>query len=529
MRVLICLLLTAFAQMSLAQNLRSGGVLKPEQALMDIRHYTIALDVNIDTQSIDGYTEIDLITKQATQVLLFDLVHLLKVKKVWVNKKEQTFSQADDLINISLTSSLPAGKAIVKIQYGGKPGLAERAPWIGGFQWAEDSLGNPWVAITCQSEGAKIYYPCKDHPSDEPNEGADLMITVPKGLYVAGPGLLKDVSTRGNKSTYHWKTSYTINNYSIVFNIGKYKTVTRPFTSVGGKTIPMQVYLLEEHQHRAQSLLDIFERSVRVHEKYFGEYPWAKEKLAVCETPHLGMEHQTLNAYGNKFRYVQVGGKSSDWLLHHELGHEWWGNKVTGIDWADMWIQEGICTYGDHLYTREYEGEAGYLKRMQQTARGTQNQKAVVQGKDLDTDVVYHGDIYGKGAFFLHTIRYIIGDDVFFPTLKKLATDPAYTYDHLVNTDDVEKLFSTASGKDLKPVFDFYLRTTNKLDVVVTQTGDNKYLLKLENFNGTLPIDVVSDSGKRQYMLTHEGISLTSKTVPVIDPDVYYLKRVILE
>lgn len=521
-----CVLLSLTMQ---AQNLRSGGVLKPEQAIMDIRHYTVALDVDTEQQSLDGYAEIDLVLSQPTDILLFDLVHLLTVKKVWVNKKEQPFSQADDLIRITPAAKVPAGKVHIRIAYGGKPGIAERAPWVGGFQWAKDSLGNPWVAITCQSEGAKIYYPCKDHPSDEPNEGADLIITVPKGLYVAGPGLLRNVSAKGNKSTYHWKTNYTINNYSIVFNIGKYTVATREYTTLNGHKVPMQFYVLEEHKHRANHLLDIFERSVRVQEKYFGEYPWIKEKLAICETPHLGMEHQTLNAYGNKFRYTKAGGQDFDWLLHHELGHEWWGNKVTGIDWADMWIQEGICTFGDHLYTREADGEEAYRKRMQQTARAIKNEKAVVQGKNLDTDVVYHGDIYGKGAFFMHTIRYVIGDAIFFPTLKKLATDPKYTYDNLVSTDDVEQLFSQASGQNLKPLFDFYLRTINKLDVLVKQTGDNKYQVQLVNFDAAIPMDIKTNAGVQRTTLSKAGITITSTTTPVIDPEVFYLKRVIYE
>jgi hypothetical protein len=92
---------------------------------------------------------------------------------------------------------------------------------------------------------------------------------------------------------------------------------------------------------------------------------------------------------------------------------------------------------------------------MQQTARATQNKAPVVQGKDLDTDVVYTGDIYGKAAFFRHTPCYVIGEEIFSPTFKKLTTDPKYTYDNLVNTDDVEELFSTASNQNLKPLFDF--------------------------------------------------------------------------
>ena len=291
----------------------------------------------------------------------------------------------------------------------------------------------------------------------------------------------------------------------------------------------MQFYVLEEHKNKAQHHLDLFEQSARMMEKYFGEYPFVKEKMAICETPHLGMEHQTLNAYGNQFRYTKVGGKDFDWLMHHEFGHEWWGNKVTDIDWADMWIQEGICSFGDALYTREAEGEDAYIKRMQQTARATQNKVPIVQGKDLDTDVVYIGDIYGKGAFFMHTLRYVVGDELFFPTLKKLATDPKYTYDNLVDTDDVEELFSTAANQNLKPLFDFYLRTINKLEVNVKQVGDMKYQIQFLNYDGALPIDIKTDAGTQRTTIDKKGITITNSTWPVIDPNVYYLKKVIQE
>jgi aminopeptidase N len=529
MRSLLLFLLTISTITSFAQNLKSGGVLKPEQAVMDIRHYTVSLDVDPVQKSINGFTEIDLNLTQPSNALLFDLVNLMKVTRITVNKKQQSFTHENDLIKIAFSTNLLPGKVKVKIEYGGKPGIAERAPWTGGFQWEKDSLGRDWVAITCQGEGAKIFFPCKDHPSDEPNEGADLMITVPKGLFVAGPGMLQTMKPSSTgKTTFHWKTNYTINNYSILFNVGAYKIASRSYTTVKGNTVPMQFYVLDYHLKKADHHLDLFERSAQVLEKYFGEYPFVKEKMAICETPHLGMEHQTLNAYGNQFRYQKIGGKDFDWLLHHEFGHEWWANKVSNIDWADMWIQEGICSFGDALYTRELEGEESYLKRMAQTARATQNEKPVVQGKDLDTDVAYIGDIYGKGAFFMHTLRYVMGDENFFPTLKKLATDPNYTYDHQINTDDVEHLFSIESKRDLKPLFDFYLRTTNKLEINVKQ-GYDDYTIKILNFDMALPIEIQTDSGIQKIILDKKGTKVKSATMPVVDPKVYYLKKVTYE
>jgi aminopeptidase N len=241
------------------------------------------------------------------------------------------------------------------------------------------------------------------------------------------------------------------------------------------------------------------------------------------------MEHQTLIAYGNQYRYTQVGGQDFDWLLNHEFGHEWWANKVTNSDWAHMWIQEGICSFGDALYFRDMEGEASYLHRMASIALKTGNKIPIVQGDAIDSDQAYHGDIYGKGAFFMHTLRFVLGDEIFFPTLKQLATDPKYTYDHTVTTDDVEKLFSLASRRDLKPLFDLFLRTPDKLDISVKQRDANKYTISLSNLDMTIPVDIVTNEGTKRLTIGKTPVEFTSTTPPVIDPKVYYLKRVIIE
>ena len=514
---------------SSAQELTSGGKLKPEQAIMDVRHYTIALNLDFKQRTIDGSATIDVIMAQPTHVLLFDLLDSLNISQVLVNNKKQPFEYKNNLIRINLANELPAGKASVKVIYGGKPHVARRPPWDDGFIWSRDSTGHQWMAITAEGTGGKLYFPCKDHPSDEPNEGVDLIITVPKDLIVAGPGLLQKVTKHGETATFHWKTNYSINNYSILFNVGDFAVVSRKYTTIDGHVTPLQFYVLKEHLSKAEHHLDIFEKTIHEQEKYFGEYPWAKEKIAICETPHLGMEHQTMNAYGNKFQYTKVGGTDYDGLMHHEFGHEWWGNKVTAKDWADYWIHEGICTYGDALYIREFEGKDAYVKFFKRSALSFDNKVPIIIGKDIDEEAAYNGDIYGKGAFFMHTICYIMTDSLFFPALKKFVTSPQYTYDNLVNTDDVEQFFSKESEKDLKPLFDLYLRSVNKLEVHIKQQPRDKYLIQLDNISIPLPIDVTTDAGTKRMMVDGKGIRVDSKTIPVIDADTYYLKKVIME
>lgn len=184
-KALLALIFLANVCVYAQSTFTSGGKIKPEQAIMDIRHYTIALDVDISKKFISGYTVIDFNLSQPTNILLFDLLDSFNVQNVFVNGKKFPFVYKNNLIMINLPAALPVGHVSVKVEYNGNPHVAIRPPWDDGFTWATDSSGNPWVAITEAASGGKLYFPCKDHPSDEPNEGVDLIITVPKGLVVA--------------------------------------------------------------------------------------------------------------------------------------------------------------------------------------------------------------------------------------------------------------------------------------------------------------------------------------------------------
>jgi hypothetical protein len=122
-----------------------------------------------------------------------------------------------------------------------------------------------------------------------------------------------------------------------------------------------------------------------------------------------------------------------------------------------------------------------------------------------------------------------MGDEIFFPTLKKLATDPKYTYDNTVTTADVEKLFSSAYGKSLEPLFHLFLYTTNKLEVYIKQTKENEYQVKLLNLDMTIPVDIQTNSGIQRVMVDKKGITINSTSFIQVDPKVFYLKKVTME
>ena len=524
-----CLFVSAQNNLDLSY-LSSGGKLKPLQAIMDIRHYDILLNVDIDNKTIQGNTIVTLNLSKATDTILLDLVHLLTVQQIKVNKQKVAFEQRDDKIYISSKNAFAVGKQIVDIQYGGAPPVAVKPPWLGGFTWAKDSLGNPWVSINIQKEGGRMYFPCKDHPSDEPNEGVDMHITVPKGLIVAGPGCLQKTLTNGSTTTFHWETNYTISNYCIVFNIGKYVVAKDTYTTINGNLVPIEFYVLEEDTMHAKKVIETKKRDTKILEKYFGEYPWYKEKIGVAEVPNSGMEHQTMITFNNKFEYKKVGNEDYSDNLFHEYAHEWWANKVTNKDWAHMWIQEGIGTYAEALAHLDLGGEDAYLEIMARFKKSIKYKKPMVGGEELSEDETYAGnDIYTKGAFFMHSLRYVMGDAQFFPTLKKLATAPEYTYDNFVTSTDVEQLFSNAAGRSLKPLFDFYLRTTQRLEFNVKEIGFRQYQIIQSNYFMDLPLDILVDGKIEKLTISKEGVKVKSKIPPVIDPIGYYLKKVIIE
>lgn len=510
--------------------LTTGGKLQPLQAIMDIRHYTITLNVDIATQSISGSTEVMLNLSKKTDTILLDLIHLYKVTKISVNNKAAAYYQHDDKIFITAAAGFETGSQKVYVEYSGIPPVAIRPPWDGGFTWKKDSAGYDWVSINIQGEGGKMYYPCKDHPSDEPNDGADLKITVPGPLVVAGPGLLMNVSTKKNTATYHWKTKYTISNYCILFNIGKYKVYKDELTTIAGNKVPIEYYVLEVDTMHAKKVIETKKRDTKILEKYFGEYPWPKEKIGIAEVPNSGMEHQTMITFDNKFLYKTINGQEYSANLFHEYAHEWWANKVTNKDWAHMWIQEGIATYAEALAMLEIGGQEAYDAIIAGHRRNSRNKKAIVPaGDEITEEVVYSGgDIYGKGSFFMHSLRYLIGDEIFFPALKKLSTDPQYTYDNFVTTMDVEKLFSTASGKDLKPFFDFFLRTTDILDITVKEVGYQKFQIKQNNFFMPLPFEITANGKTNRTIIPGNGIIVNSALPPQVDAKGYYLKKVTL-
>ncbi len=525
--VLIFGIYTYWKYVGFGDEFPSGGALPQLESQYDVSCYDINLALDIPSKSINGFTTVSVHPlTSALDTLELDLVPALKIDSVVFRNKRMTFSRKDSRLFIHLPGTTDRILAVT-IYYKGKPPEAVNAPWRGGFVWEKDKDGAPWIGVACQGEGAKIWFPCKDHPSDEADSVA-INITIPDTLMAASNGLLRNQTHYPDKhmTTYHWVTHYNINNYDINFGVGKYTRLRKFYHSADGDSMPVDYYVLKQNLNGANRLIDQAIDMLGGYSAYFGEYPWIHEKFGLLDSPYLGMEHQTLNAYGNHYRMTHLGKLTFDELMLHEMGHEWWGNKITAKDWAHFWLHEGICTYGEGLYLESRGGDSAYFAYIAKIRKRIRNNKPIVAKEPATTKESYTSDIYAKGAMVMHSLRYILGDSVFFKTLRQFATDPAYNYPHFVVTGDLVDLVNKNSSINLDNFFHIYLYTTNIPEIIVTKHDEHSYTIQIPDIDFELPMDVAIDGKTTRMMLGKKPVTVNSKTIPKIDPENWYLKEV---
>ncbi|WP_111669329.1 M1 family metallopeptidase [Algoriphagus litoralis] len=510
------LLFALLSPFVMAQNWDWGGPLDPIQQKLKIRHYRLELELFPESQAIKGSNTITFSAEEKLDTIRLNLIDEYVVEKVMMDGKEMTFSHQNDILDI-----IPVDCTCDQVQvfYGGKTPVAQNPPWTGGFTWEKDGLENHWMGLSSQGEGSQIFMPALDHPSSEPSEGAEIHITVPKPYFVASNGRFVETVEKNNKITYHWSTTYPINVYNVNFTMGIFHEEKLDFKSVSGQLVPMHVWVLQENRDKAKDLLEALKISTETQEKYFGAFPFPLDKIAVVETPYLGMEHQTINAYGNNFQFVPMGKVSYDWLLHHELGHEWFGNKVSVGDWADMWIHEGLTAYGDWLFYWEHGGPEVYFAKVKSEAKNIPHAKPVVSPVNSTEEEAYHPEIYTKGAMVIHSLRGILGDEVFFPMIKAFASDERFTYQNRVTTEDFTDFVQTYTGQDLQGFFGLYLYSTDLPKLKVSKKGKSGYTISLQDIDFQMMVEVETSEGLQRVLLGPKAMEVKSTSPPVIDPN----------
>jgi aminopeptidase N len=522
----------------------SGRPLSEGLKAYDVEHYTLRNDILVDTKSIAGSASIRFHTAEPLLTLELDFDGLFSIDRIEDASGELSYTRDEAKLFIVLADELAANTTHeVTVHYHGVPIEAERAPWDGGFVWDTTPSGKPWIATAMQGEGCDIWFPCKDHPSGEP-QSLDLFFTVPAGLTAASNGVLVNVADEADgRRTFHWHTDLQTNTYGIALNVAPYVLIESTFTSSNGTVVPLQFWAIEDHEEQARELFDReFKPVIEFFERKVGPYPWGQEKLGIAETPHLGMEHQTINAYGNEFARGPYG---FDWLFHHELAHEWFGNVMTHKIVSDMWLHEGFGAFMQPEYAREVLGEAAFHASMYRTYQGIKSCNAIAPREEFSEDQLYFddkegkgpaGDIYSKGTWLLHSLRNMIGEEPFWRAVRRLVYDT--TSPELLKppiearfrtTDDFMRFASEESGQDLAWFFEVYARS-GPLPVLEMTDGEDGLQLEWHAPNELpfpMPIPVRVNGELRTVTFVDNKATLAdvSKRDVLVDPYMQVLRK----
>lgn len=515
----------------------SGGRLMREQAAYDVLFYRLDLRIDPAAKSIGGSALVRAVALDTMGRLVLDLNANFTVDSVRWRASGDTllaFDVVGGRIWIDLPAQLQAGDtAEAEVFYRGLPKVSSNPPWDDGFVWTTSAGGAPWAGVACETEGGDAWWPCKDHPSDEP-DSVRLRFRVPDSLVCVSNGVLVDtVGHPDGTRTFEWFVSNPINNYNVTFYLGDYVRIPITYVSVTGSPVPAEWWFLPGSVAQANAHVPLFLDELRFLEETFGPFPSRADKYSICEAPYWGMEHQSAVAYGNGFNVNSYG---FDYIHLHEVAHEWWGNLVTAKDWSDVWIHEGVACYTEALRAEDLDGAASYRSYLA-GIRGFGN--GVVAPRDtLTASEGFVGPVYYKGAWVLHTLRYCLGDSAFFRLLRRWAyPDPAMegvtdgTQTRLATTDDFLAIAESVSGKALGWFWEVYLRRAGIPRLASGIVGDTLHLRwYVENdLDFPLPVDVaLGPETVRVEMPGGAGkVAVPSGVAPVIDPLSWLLKTTI--
>lgn len=453
------------------------GSVTPERAWWDVTHYNLEVSFDFNKRSIRGYNRISYtIVSAPGKEMQIDLQQGLDIDSVLYKNERLAFRRSGNVYFVTAPSDPESTKAaVITIYYHGIPRPAIHPPWDGGVIWSKDEKGNPWISIACQGLGASMWYPCKDYQGDEP-DSASISIIVPDTLTAIANGRLRrQIQHDDGTATYTWAVVNPINNYNIIPYIGKYTHWQEHYPGEKGK-LDCDFWVMEYNLEKAKLHFKQVFQMLQCFEHWFGPYPFYEDGYKLVEAPHLGMEHQSAVAYGNRFTNGYAGtdlsetgwGLKWDFIIVHESGHEWFGNNITTKDLADMWVHEGFTNYSETIFVDcEYGMKAGedYVIG---TRKRIRNDRPIEGPYGVNREG--SGDMYYKGGNLVHMIRKIINNDSSFRMLLRGMNREFYH--QTVTGKQVEAYINMASGIDFSKVFDQYVRTSRVPTLEYKVTGN---------------------------------------------------------
>lgn len=458
--IIFCLIgFSINAQKTFTRKDSLHGGLRLERTCYDVSYYDLNVQINPEEKSIQGFNEISFDVVENNSRIQIDLFENMNVDSIVYNSKKLKFKREFNAVFIDFEHVLFKNSSQkIRFYYSGKPIIAKRAPWDGGFVFTKDDNGKDWIGVAVQGTGASLWYPCKDSQTDEPDLGATIKVSVPTGLMNVSNGrLLASEDLQNGYTRWDWEVKNPINNYNLIVNIGDYVHFGENYNG-----LDLDYYVLRQNEAKARKQFEQVKPMMDCFQSKFGPYPFANDGYKLVETPYLGMEHQSAVAYGNKYVNGYLGNDLSgtgngllfDFIIIHESGHEWFGNSITSKDVADMWIHEGFTCYTESVFLECQYGYKVAQEYINGLKRNVDNDIPIIGQYGVGNEG--SGDMYYKGALMLNTIRHIIDND---EKWWQLLLNFSNRFKHqIIDQQTVVDFFNKESGINFTPVFDQYLR-----------------------------------------------------------------------
>ncbi len=356
----------------------------------------------------------------------------------------------DDRIRVALPAQLRSGDTTrILLSYWGAPGPA----YFSGFQfYSSHGQGNdtfPMVSTLSQPDRSRGWWPCKDLLSDKAT--VRLTIDAPGGFVVAAIGNRIQEEIAGDRILSTWETRYPIAPYLVAFAATDYAAWSDTYEAEDGAQIPLAFFAYPEDSAAARIDYHTAHEALARFESIFGPYPFRNpevgiEKLGIAQFswPSGAMEHQTLVSYGAG---LVTGDNSNDPILAHEIAHQWFGDAVTPESMEHIWLNEGFATYGEALFAEGRGGIPGYRRWMARIRNPVDFEYRGCLARPTEW---FTSTTYRKGAWVLHMLRGILGDERFFDAIRAYYEENLYGS---VTTEDFVRTVEEESGEDLRWFF----------------------------------------------------------------------------
>src|SRR5262245_19654662 len=375
---------------------------------VDVTHYLIVLEFIPATRGVSGsVTVTGKSLVNGFQHLVLDLMANMNVTIVRRNGINLSFTRPGNLIDITLDQPFNAGQSFaVQIVYNGIPDPTG----FGSIDWTKRGSGptGEMVSTLSEPDGAKTWWPCKDRPDDKAT--VEERWTVPSAWTATGNGLLTNTVVNGAKTQYTWILHDPIPTYLVSIAATSYQKFSLSYTKLAGGSMPIDFYVYPEDLLNAQFSFSPLPAMIAFYAQKFGEYPFAEDKYGMSEFPWGGgMEHASNTSYG--WQLID-GAHRFDYILAHELSHQWWGDSVSPKTWADIWLNEGFATYCEALWFENLGGAGSYRSYMNSFWR------ASFPGTVYNPTDLFGATVYDKGGWVQHMLRHVVGDTKFFNAMR---------------------------------------------------------------------------------------------------------------